>query len=104
MRRGQRAHDDVRWGQRHIPGGGVIDGKSGSNWRGGARDTEPERDVYRGGRGPSGVMNVGEGDSGARLTVAERVALRETCVGEATEGCRDSEGGEQELPVNTWED
>ena len=65
-------------------GGGVIDGKSKSNWRGGARDTEPERDVYRGGVGPSGVTNVGGGDGGARLTVAEGVALREMCAGETT--------------------
>ena len=65
-------------------GGGVIDGKSDSNWRG-ACDTEPERDVYRGGGDPSGVTNVGGGNGGARLTVAEGVALHETCAGGTTE-------------------
>ena len=60
-------------------GGGVIDRKSGSNWRGLARDTEPEQDVYGGGGTPSGVLNVGGGDGSTRLTVAEGVALREMC-------------------------
>ena len=46
-----------------------------------ARDTEPERDVYRGGAGPSSVTS---GDGGARLTVAEGVALCEMCAGKAT--------------------
>ena len=65
-------------------GGGVIDGKSGSNWKGGVRDTEPERDMYRGGGGPSGVTNVGGGDGGARLTVAEGVAVRKRWAEETT--------------------
>ena len=43
--------------------------------------------------GPTGVMNVGGGGGGARLMIAEGVALHDTCAGEATEECQDSEGG-----------
>ena len=49
-------------------GGGVIDGKSGRSWRGGARKTEPERDEYGGG---SEVTNAGGGCWGAWLMVAK---------------------------------
>ena len=86
--------------------GDVIDGKSGSNWRGGARETKPERDVYGGGSRASGVTNVGEGDGGARLTVAEGVGLRKTCTGGTTGECRYSVGGggERQLPPDTWEE
>ena len=59
---------------------GVINEKYFSNWRGGARDTEPDRDVYGGGSGP-GVTNIGGSDGGAWLMVAEGVALHETCAG-----------------------
>ena len=83
-------------------GGGVIDGKSGSNWQGGAHGTEPERDMYRGGAVPKGVTNVGAGDGVARLTVAKGVALHETCTGETTSECRNDGGGE--LPSDTWEE
>ena len=34
------------------------------------------------------MTNVGGGNGATRLTVADRVALRETCAGEATEECR----------------
>ena len=61
--------------------------------RGGAHDTESERDVYGGGAGPTSVMNIGGGDGGARLTVAEGVALREACTGEITNECRDNDRG-----------
>ena len=47
--------------------------------------------------GPNGMMNVG----GARLMVAEGVALRETCTGETTNECRDNDRGGRELPPDT---
>ena len=56
--------------------GGVNDGNSGRSMQGGARDTEPERAENRRGAGPTGMTNVGGGDGGARLTVAEGVTLR----------------------------
>ena len=71
--------------------------------RSGAHDTEPERDVYGGGVGPTGVTNIGGGDRGARLTVAEGVALREAFAGETTD-CRDNDGGARELPPDMWEE
>ena len=52
----------------------ASDGKSGSSMRGGACNTKPERDMYGGGAGPTGLTNIGGGDRGARLTVAEGVA------------------------------
>ena len=70
-------------------------------------NTEPERDVYGGGAGPTGMTNilyVGGGDGGARLTVAEGVVLREACVGETTSECRDDDGGARELPPEMWEE
>ena len=82
-------------------GGGVIGGKSGSSWRGGVRDTEPEQDVYGGVAGPNRVMNVGGGDGGTRLTVAEGAALREICARETTKECRDNDGEGGELPHDT---
>ena len=54
--------------------------------------------MYGGGAGPRGVTNVGGGDGGARLTVAE------ACTGEATKECRDNDGGARELPPDTWEE
>ena len=57
--------------------------------RGGARDTEPERDVYGGVAGPTGVTKTGGGDGGARLTVAKVVVLRKASVRETTSECRD---------------
>ena len=80
-----------------------MDGKSGSNMRGGARETEPERDVYGGGAGPTSKTNAGGGDGGARLMVAKGVVLREACIGETTSECRD-DGGAHELPPKTWEE
>ena len=44
-------------------------------------EAEPERGVYGGGNGPTGVTKVRGGDAGDRLTVAEGVVLREACVG-----------------------
>ena len=70
--------------------------------RGGACETELERDVYGGGAGPTGVTNAGGGDGGTRLTVAEGVVLREARVGETTSECCD-DGGARELPPDTWE-
>ena len=61
---------------------------------------EPERDVYGGGVGPTGVTNAG---GGAQLTVAEGVVLRKVCVGETTSECRDNDRGARELPPETWE-
>ena len=56
--------------------------------------------MYRGGAGPTGLTNEG----GARLTVAEGVALREACAGETTE-YRDNNGGvPRELPPDKWEE
>ena len=72
--------------------------------QGGARETEPERYVYGGGAGPTGVTNAGGGDGGARLTVAERVVLHEACVRETTSECRDNDGGARELPPDMWEE
>ena len=65
--------------------------------RGRARETEPERDVYNGGAGPTGITNAGGGDGGARLTEAEGVVLRKACVGETTSECCDNDGGAREL-------
>ena len=55
-----------------------MDGKSGSDGRGGVGETGMECEVYVGG---SGVTNdvVAGGDGGARLTVTEGVVLREVC-------------------------
>ena len=61
--------------------------------QGGARETEPEQDVYGGGAGPISVTNAGGGDGGARLTVAEGVVLCEAYVGETTSECRNNDGG-----------
>ena len=50
------------------------------------------------------MMNVGGGDGGARLTVAEGVNLRKVCSGEVTNECRDNDGGgAQKLPSEAWE-
>ena len=57
---------------------------SGRNKRGGACETEPERDVNGGGAGPTGVTKTGGEDAGARLTVAEGVELPAAGVGETT--------------------
>ena len=54
--------------------------------------------------GPTGVMNVGGGDGGTRLTVAEGEVLREACVVETTSECRDNDGGARELPPEMWEE
>ena len=72
--------------------------------QGGARDTEPERDVYGRGAGPTCVTKVGGGDLGARLMVAEGVVLRKACVGETTSECRDNDGAARELPPDIWEE
>ena len=37
------------------------------------------------------MTNIGGGDGGARLSVAERVVLREACVGKITSECRDND-------------
>ena len=60
--------------------------------------------MYGGGAGPNSVTNVLGGDGGTRLTVAERVDLRATCAGETTNEWRDSDGGMQELPSDTWKE
>ena len=82
-------------------GGGIIDGKSGSNWRGGVRETKPERDEYGGGSGGSGgsrVMNVG----GARLTAAERGGpARDVCRGNHRGMSRQRGGGGNESYLPT---
>ena len=54
--------------------------------------------------GTTGVTKVGGGDGGAQLTVADGVALRETCTGEATNDCCDNDRGAPELPPKTWEE
>ena len=54
--------------------------------------------------GPTGMMNVGGGDGGAQLTVAEGVVLREVCAGETTSECRDKDVGARELPPEAWEE
>ena len=74
--------------------------KSGSNMRGGACD-EPERDVYGGGAGPTGVTKT---DGGARLTVVEGVVLRKASIGETTSECRNNDRGARELPPEAWEE
>ena len=61
--------------------------------RGGACKTEPERDEYGGGAGLTGVSNVGGGDGGTRLMVADGVALHEACTGEVTNECRHNDEG-----------
>ena len=50
------------------------------------------------------MTNVGGGDGGAQLTVAEGVVLREACVGKTTSECRDNDGGARELPPEAWEE
>ena len=68
------------------------------------RETVSGRVAGRVGVGPTGVTNVGEGDVGARLTVAEGVTLREVSAGEVTSECRDSDRGARKLPPETWEE
>ena len=72
--------------------------------QGGVQDTEPERDVYGGGAGPTSVTKMGEADGGAQLTVAKGVVLCEACVGETASEWRDNDGGVRELPPKTWEE
>ena len=67
-------------------------------------DTERERDMYGGGAGPTGVMNVGGGDGGTRLAVAEGVVLREACIEETTSECREYDRGARELPPEVCEE
>ena len=59
--------------------------------------------MYGGGAGP-GVTNIGGGDGGARLTVAEGVVLRATFAGETPNEWHDSDGGARELQTDTWEE
>ena len=67
--------------------------------RGGVCDTELERDMYGGGAGPTGKTTIG-GDEGARLTVAEGLALREACAGETTNECHHDGGHGSCLPTS----
>ena len=50
------------------------------------------------------MTNVGGGDEGARLAVAEGVVIREACVGATTKESRDNGGGARELPPEMWEE
>ena len=52
------------------------------------------------------VVTYEESDGGARLTITEGVALRETCSGEATNKCRDNGGwaAARGLPPETCEE
>ena len=58
-----------------------MDGKSGSNGRGGTNEVRIDRETYGGGNGATGAKNVG---GGARLTVAEGMVLHEAYAGETT--------------------
>ena len=50
------------------------------------------------------MTNVGGGDGGTRLAVAEGVVLCEVRVGETTNKGRDNSGRARELPPETWEE
>ena len=50
------------------------------------------------------MTNVGGGDGGAWLMVAEGVVLREACVGETTNESRNNDGGSRVLHSETWEE
>ena len=55
-----------------------------------------------GGAGPNDLTNVGGGDRGTRLTVAEGVVLRATVAGETPNEWHNSDGGVRELPPDMW--
>ena len=65
--------------------------------------TASEQTEQVGGAGPTGVMNVGGGDGGARLTVVEGVTLREVSAGEVSNECSDDRGA-RKLPPEAWEE
>ena len=58
--------------------------------------------MYGGGAGSNGVTNIGGGNGGDRLTVAEGVALHETCTGKTTNESHDK-GGQRESYLLTRE-
>ena len=62
------------------------------------RETASNEPRKWGGADPTVVMNVGGGDGGAWLTVAEWVTLRKVCAGEIINERRDDDGGVRKLP------